>query len=361
MRILLLTTDSYGGHGGIALYNRDIAQALSEISEVSEVIILARMQPLPVEEIPEKVTFVCKSVGSKWNYINALFTVSRGGFDLIICGHVNLLPIAIILNIWLRTSISLLVYGIDVWAPPYRFARQWISKVNSIWSISKITCIRMNEWLENSKQQCILLPNAIHLDKYQLTDKPTHLVDKYNLESKKVIMTLARLSSHERYKGIDEIIEILPDLVKQESKIKYIVVGDGDDKSRLEEKVKRLNLEKYVIFTGFVEEQEKPQYFSLADVFAMPGKGEGFGFVFLEAMASGVPVVGSKVDGSREALREGLLGELVDPHDLNAIKKGILKALEQPRGIPEGLTFFSWQSFSNRLSKAVNQLVLNHG
>jgi glycosyltransferase involved in cell wall biosynthesis len=105
-----------------------------------------------------------------------------------------------------------------------------------------------------------------------------------------------------------------------------------------------------VVFTGRVSESEKQDLYRLADVFAMPGRGEGFGFVFLEALACGVPVVASKLDGSREAVRDGMLGELCDPRDPSSLFDAIQAALAKPRGIvPEGLSYFDFPSFERRV------------
>ena len=110
------------------------------------------------------------------------------------------------------------------------------------------------------------------------------------------------------------------------------------------------------VFVGFIEEPEKGDYFRLADAFVMPGRGEGFGFVFLEALACGVPCVGSQLDGSREALRDGKLGELVDPDDPVSVRDGILRALDKPKVIPAGLAHFSWPRFRQRTAAAVHYL-----
>ena len=90
----------------------------------------------------------------------------------------------------------------------------------------------------------------------------------------------------------------------------------------------------------------------------MPSHGEGFGIVFLEAMACGVPVVGSLVDGGREALRDGQLGILVDPARPEEVRAGILTALGQPKGRPPvGLEYFSYEKFSSRVHQAVDALL----
>jgi glycosyltransferase involved in cell wall biosynthesis len=99
-----------------------------------------------------------------------------------------------------------------------------------------------------------------------------------------------------------------------------------------------------------VQEHEKADLYNLADVYVMPSRGEGFGFVFLEAMACGVPVIGSRLDGGREALRGGELGRLVDSTNPAEVRVAILDAMaEGPRSVPAGLDYFSFANFEQRL------------
>ena len=139
LRILLLTTDAYGGHGGIALYNRDIAEALAEIPEVDEVVVIPRNMPLSPEPIPGKIRFLPEATGGKANYIRTAIREARKHYDLVICGHINLLPLAVLLNLYIRAPLALMVYGIDVWQSPSALAPHWIKKADAVWSISAIT------------------------------------------------------------------------------------------------------------------------------------------------------------------------------------------------------------------------------
>ena len=173
-------------------------------------------------------------------------------------------------------------------------------------------------------------------------------------------MTLARLDSRERYhasgiKGIDEILDILPELIAKVPDLVYLVAGDGTDRPRLEAKVKSLDLERHTVFTGHVAEAEKADHYRLADVFVLAGRGEGFGIVLLEAMACGVAAVASKLDGSREAVLNGALGVVVDPTDRTDLQAGILAALQRPAGAPpEGLAHFSYPNFETRLHEILD-------
>ena len=117
-----------------------------------------------------------------------------------------------------------------------------------------------------------------------------------------------------------------------------------------------------VVFAGYVAEAEKADHYRAADLYVMPSRGEGFGIVYLEALACGLPVIGSKVDGSREALRDGLLGTLVDPADRKELKDAIRRQLGQrTQRAPEGLSYFSYAEFERRCHHLVGQWVGDYG
>ncbi len=358
-RFLVLTTDAFGGHGGIALYNRDLLLALCNFPGCSEVVAVPRSIPGPLEdERPNNLTYVTTGLHGKVKYVMAVLKVLRENpdFEFIVCGHINLLPIAHLVGVWLRKPILLFVYGIDVWQPSKRkLINKLIKNIAHFVSISEITKERFTKWAKLSDKKGSIIPNAIHMENYGAGDKNSRLISQYGLDGKTVLMTLGRLSADERYKGFDEIIELLPELIREISGIVYMIIGSGGDRERLQKKAMLLGVGGHVVFTGFVSESEKPDYYRLADAYVMPSYGEGFGFVFLEALACGIPVVASNIDGGREAVRHGKLGALVDPHDAEDIKKGILKALKQPRMIPEDLEYFSYSNFEQRVHRLVTE------
>ena len=177
----------------------------------------------------------------------------------------------------------------------------------------------------------------------------------YGLKDRTILLTLSRLSSEEQYKGHDEVIEILSELSDNIPDIAYLICGDGDDRQRLEAKVRRLDISDRVVFTGYVPEVNKADHYRMADVFVMPGRGEGFGIVYLEAIACGIPVVASSLDASREAVLDGEMGEVVDPTDREDLKEGILRALNRQRGsVPSSLDHFSKARFQDRWQRVVS-------
>lgn len=364
LRILVLLTDAFGGHGGIALYNRDLLTALCAHPDCTEVVAIPRLMPNPSEPQPEKLTYVTSGLDSKAKYLKTVLqTVQQNpAFDLIVCGHINLIPIAMMLRAWLKAPVLLEIYGIDAWKPTRSMlTNQLVQRIDAFVSISEITKQRFLTWSKLPAGKGFLLPNAIHAENYGPGPKSPELLKRYGLAGKTVLMTLGRLVSHERYKGFDEVLELLPELAREHPDIAYLIVGKGDDQQRLEEKARALGVAGRVVFTGFIPETEKADHYRLADAYVMPSQGEGFGFVFLEAMACGIPCIGSTEDGSREALRDGELGLLVDPAKPEEIKAGILSMLKDPRGIvPTGLEYFSFDRFTVRFNTVVNNFLVKH-
>jgi glycosyltransferase involved in cell wall biosynthesis len=173
-----------------------------------------------------------------------------------------------------------------------------------------------------------------------------------------VILTVGRLSAAERYKGHDKIIRAMPAVLRTIPEAAYLIVGAGDDRLRLERLAADQCIGEIVRFAGAVAEAELADHFSIADLFAMPSKGEGFGIVFLEAAASGLPVIAGNGDGSRDALADGVIGRTVDPDDITALAEAMIAALEGCQETrPEAVTRFAEASFSQHVDELVRTLV----
>ena len=352
MKILCLMTDAFGGHGGISKFNRDLLTALCTHPDVDEVVAVPRLMPNPPGALPPYLTYITDGLNSKIKFIGAILRIiiQRNRFDLIICGHINLIPLSYLCRLVLGAPLALIIHGIDAWQPTRsRLANYLSGKIDILISVSEYTKKRFQEWSHLKNATFVIQPNSVDLSLFTPAPKNQTLLDRYGLNGKVVLMTFGRLDSKERAKGFDEIMEILPLLVNEIPDIVYLIAGSGRDRERLEQKVKSLKIEELVIFTGMVSEEEKADHYRLADVYVMPSRGEGFGIVLLEAMACGIPAVASTVDGSREALRDGLLGILVDPDKPAEIIAAITQALGKPRQVLDGLDYFSSVNFEARV------------
>lgn len=351
MKALVLLHEAYGGLGGIAKFNRDLLAGLCSYPTLDKALALPRHVSGGFEALPAKLDYVTAGAAGALPYAGVASGVALAGFfEIVICGHVNLLPLAWLAARRSAAPLALVIHGIDAWTPPRRWAaRRLASRVDFVLSVSEHTGGRFLGWAGLEADRVLLLPNCVDLTAFAPGPRDAKLAARYGIEDRRVIMTLGRLVSRERAKGMDEVLEVLPALVAQDPDLVYLIAGDGPDRRRLEAKALQLGVRGRVVFCGRVDEAEKAAHYRLADAYVMPSRGEGFGIVLLEAMACGIPTVGSSKDGGREALRNGALGILVDPDDPESIRRGIAQALRRPKGVPPGLDHFSPAAFEQRL------------
>ena len=185
----------------------------------------------------------------------------------------------------------------------------------------------------------------------------------------KIILTVSRLSGYERYKGYDRLLEIMPIIRQSIPNIHYIIVGKGDDRDRLEQIINQNNLQSCVTLAGFVADEYLCDYYNLCDLFAMPSKAEGFGIVYLEALACGKPVLGGNLDGTVDALCRGEIGVLINPDNLDEIAEAIIQilsgqhenqAIYQPEFLrQQAIATFGSEHFQKILSNHLSRFLEN--
>jgi glycosyltransferase involved in cell wall biosynthesis len=258
----------------------------------------------------------------------ALMAAGRHRPDHIVSTHINFGPVAQLAKRLFDIPFTLVAHGIDVHPGLSSASLSALRMADRVIAVSSWTRLRVLDLGGIDPQDVVILPNTFDAGRFQPSDKPVDLAQRYGIHAgEKVILTVARLASDERYKGYDRVIRALPELQKMCGPIRFIVVGKGEDRARLEALASVLGVRRLVTFAGFVPDNELADHYRLADVFAMPSTGEGFGIVFLEAMACGTPVVAGNRDGSVDALDHGRLGTLVDPNDIGAIAEGIAGVL----------------------------------
>lgn len=352
MKILALMPDAYRGFGGIAQYNRDLIDALVSSDRVDQIVSLTRHLPDSNSRLESPSPKLVQKFlpGSTLRYLTqALRLAARLRPDVILCGHIHLLPVAALVKRLTGGRLVLEAYGIEAWQRRPGLRSWGTGEVDLVISISRFTRELMMRWSEIEPHRIRVVPNAVHLNRYTNSEKPGYLVQRYGVDGKRVLLTVGRLLEVERYKGQDKIIELLPKLLTRFPNLVYIVVGDGGDRVRLEKMVATLALQEHVVFAGRIPEEEKVDHYNLADAFAMPSTSEGFGFVFLEAAACGVPVLGGRIDGSRDALVDGRLGVMVDPEDLEELLAGLETILQRERRVPDCLAPFDFPRFEKQI------------
>jgi glycosyltransferase involved in cell wall biosynthesis len=251
-----------------------------------------------------------------------------------------------------------MVYGVEVWQPGSWFRRYVLKRLDAVVAISAFTVKRLREWAVIAGDRIFLVPNAIDLMTFVPRPPDHKLRDRLRLREGPVLLTLGRMDAAERAKGFDEVLEVLPALLEDFPTLTYCAAGDGTDRARLEQKAQRLGVLESTVFPGYIDESDKLDLYGLADAFVMPSRLEGFGYVFLEALAMGIPVVASSIDGSREAVRGGAWGRLADPNNRDEILNAIRLTLREPL-VPDRaeLEYFSKIRFRGRVWKVIEQTV----
>jgi phosphatidyl-myo-inositol dimannoside synthase len=358
LRVLALVTDAFGGHGGIAQYNRDFLTSLAACESVGDVIVLPRMSETLPGTVPRGVRQLAP-VKSRLAYSLAAVRAARAyrPVDIVFCGHLFMTPLAVVIARLLHASLWVQVHGVDAWdelSSPYRRSLETAALVTSV---SRYTRQRLLQWVGIDPGRVKVLPNTVD-SRFWPGPKPDYLLKRYAAGGRKVLMTVSRLASSEQYKGHDRVIRALPRVLLEHPEAIYLIVGDGDDRPRLEALAAECGVTENVAFVGRVAPDELPDYYRLADLFVMPSTGEGFGIAFLEAMVSGTSVIGGNKDGSLDPLGDGALGIAIDPEDAAALVSAICAALRAPPASPECAGRFNQSAFSAHIWNLIESLFL---
>ncbi|MEX0758998.1 MAG: glycosyltransferase family 4 protein, partial [Tistlia sp.] len=306
MRLLVILHESFGANGGIAKFNRDLLTALAAWPAVEALLVVQRDAPPNGTPLPEGLTLIAG--GGKAGLLLALLRclLREGGFDLVLCGHLRLLPLAWLAQRRFRAPLAAVTHGIDAWQPTrHRLADRLVRRLDAVFGVSRLTLERLSAWSGLPPERGRLLPNTIDLDRFTPGPADPALAARLGVAGRRVVMTLGRLPAGGRDKGVEEMIAVLPRLLERHPDLVYLVAGDGPDRARLQARAEAKGVAGAVVFAGFVPEVEKAALYRLADAFVLCGHSEGFGIVLLEAMASGVPVVARCRAGSRGAVRGG--------------------------------------------------------
>ncbi|MBD2327638.1 glycosyltransferase family 4 protein [Alkalinema sp. FACHB-956] len=236
----------------------------------------------------------------------------------VFCGHIHLAPLISPLCQALGIPLTILTYGKEVWEPLPPPKQKALQTADRVWTISRYSRDRLCAANGVQPDRVEFLYCAVDGQTFRPMEPQRSWLEQYGLANHRVMMTVARLWSGDPYKGVDVTIRALPKILAQYPDVKYLVIGRGDDQPRLAQLAAELGVADRVVFAGFVPTAELPQHYNLADIYVMPSQ-EGFGIVYLEAMACGVPVLSGDGDGSADPLQDGHLGWRVPYRDPEAV------------------------------------------
>lgn len=324
----------FGCEGGIQSYIKDVLIAYSSLNDVKAAhIFLLRdsLDDIPPEFL-SRFRFHCFK--SKYPMLARIRLTLSLGFHLLFrrprhlfCGHINLVAMVRQLARFFGIPYTVFTYGKEVWFPLKSAEGDALRLADRVWTISRYSAKLACNANRLDPRKVDFLPCTVDGEEFTPAIANPALQQRYGLGDARVLMTVARLWKGDPYKGVDVTIRALPAIAKVCPDVKYLVIGRGDDQPRLAQLAKDLGVAEQVIFAGFVPNQELVEHYRLADVYVMPSQ-EGFGIVYLEAMACGIPVISGDDDGSADPLQDGRLGWQVPHRDPDAVAVACIEALQ---------------------------------
>jgi phosphatidyl-myo-inositol dimannoside synthase len=322
--------------GGIQSYVRDILQAIANAAMPTDVFLLRDAPGVtnPLEGSSLKFHY-CKQKSAALGRVQLaaqlLQYLLTNKPDRVFCGHINLAPMVKALCQPFGIPYTVLTYGKEVWEPLSPGKQKALQAADRVWTISRYSRDQLCAANQVDPSKVDFLFCAVDGQQFQPSPKSAALLEKYDLANSRVLMTVARLWSGDPYKGVDVTIRALPKILQSYPDVKYLVVGRGDDQPRLAQLAAELGVSDRVVFAGFVATDDLVAHYNLADAYIMPSQ-EGFGIVYLEAMACGKPVLSGDADGSADPVQDGRLGWRVphrDPEQVAIACQEILQGADQ--------------------------------
>ncbi len=242
------------------------------------------------------------------DFVRALHRVRP---DVVLFLHTNLAQLAPLARALRPCSYIVSTYGEEVWQRLSPAKRMALQRATAIWSISKFTAEEMT-----SAQS--LAPPSIRLIHPAL--EPSWFAAGAGIASRRDwstsggmrLLSVSRLVPEARNKGIDDVLRALPRALEDAPNLEYRVVGEGDDRTYLENLARQSGVAGRVTFTGAVTHVQLLEEYRNCDAFILPSEREGFGLVFLEAMAFSKPVIARQAAAAAEVVVHGETGLLVN-------------------------------------------------
>ncbi len=233
----------------------------------------------------------------------------------IVSMHLHLGPAVLpLLNRGAR--LATVLHGTEAWIPVTGLRAKSLARSQIVISVSRFTAERF----QRANPGLVGCDVSVCL----LGAPPAATAALPPTEAKPFALIVGRISSNERYKGHDQLLELWTQVVGGTPEARLVVAGDGDDRERLEQKAHRLGLSGAVSFLGRVDDETLQALYRDCSFFVMPSSREGFGLVFLEAMRAGKPCIGGE-GAPAEIIQDGVTGIVVHPGDPGALFQAIIR------------------------------------
>ena len=298
--------------------------------------------------------------------LSLVWQLSRCRWDLIILGHVHLSPLLLLAKRLSSAPVVGMAYGLEMWQPLNGLRRRGLMHVDRLLYISehsRQTAYGANPWLGQVPDAVCylgLLPEGTERAE-RSAEREQQGVKRNEQESDAgFALSIGRMSKAEQYKGHEEMIRVWPDVQRHRPGLELVLIGDGDDRSRLQRMASDMGVK--IRFLGGVDDTTRDEMLAKCRCFCLPSRGEGFGLVFLEAMREGKPVLAGDSDAGREVVVDGVTGRTVDARNKPQLLDGILevsgeRALEMgAAGRRRYEEQFCYEVFAQRLTEHIRAI-----
>jgi phosphatidylinositol alpha-1,6-mannosyltransferase len=266
---------------------------------------------------------------SKPRFVLAALKLAARRPGVVLANHPNLAPVATAMRLLSpRLRVVVMTYGIDVWEtlPPLR--RASLRRASAVTSCSTFTAQKLVSVQHVNSDRVFHIPLSLDPEFMELAESAPGLPPPQGFPEGRIVLSVGRWAANERYKGLDHLIQALPELQRQVRNVYLVAIGDGDDRPRLEALARETGVADSVIFLRGLSRPDLVACFARCDVFALPSAGEGFGYVFVEAMALGKPTIGGAHGGTPDIIQDGDTGYLVTHGDVARLATVIGKLLQ---------------------------------
>ena len=256
---------------------------------------------------------------------------TKNNAKLVVAGHPNLAPVVAAMRLAApRLKAIICTHGVEVWEPLSRIRRMALRGAHLVLAPSKYTADHVAAIQRVAVEKVRVLPWALDPQFEAVAKHAAKSMAPASFPEGRVLLTVGRWRADERYKGMDTLITALPRLLPRWPELQLAMVGEGDDREWLENLAEENGVDRHVHFLSGLSYEELASCYAHCEIFALPSKGEGFGLVYLEAMACVKPVIGGAHGGAPEVIDDGKTGYLVPHGDAVQLAAAIETLLANP-------------------------------
>lgn len=284
---------------------------------------------------------------------------------LVLALHPHLAPVVALMKLRSRRRFHSIVFahGIEVWQPIGGFRGRALRRATLVAAPSEDTARHLAAEQKIQPEKVRRLAWGLDPEFEQRLAAAPPPRPKSFPEGSRIILTVGRWNSAERYKGADTLISVLPRVLRAAPDIRLVLVGDGNDRPRLEALARTTGVSEQTCFIHGISQEELFACYAHCDLFALPSAGEGFGLVFLEAMAHGKPVIGGAHGGTPDVVEDGVTGVLVRHGDVAQLAGAIESFTGDPaaaremgvRGRQRIQEMYTFEQFQSRLRALLDE------